>query len=145
MRNRLTVDKHHVAFLDAVGGNHACGRLDLLQQLLVRDLALLVVQGRVIINGHLFAAAVQDVAIHGVVAGVKHPVLEPDVLLTRSRGLCENGGEGLVPVQVRREPAPVLVWVLERFLLDLDLLMIVHEGVAVGWRVERRGWVIGGK
>lgn len=127
-----------------MGSNHAGHRLDLFQQFLVRDLLLLiVVQGRVVVDSHLLAAPAQDVAVNRIVAGVEHPVLEPDVLLAWPRGFSQDGGEGLVPVQVCGKLAPVLLWVLERFLLDLDLLMIVHEGVAIGWRVARWGWVIG--
>lgn len=78
--------------------------------------------------------------IDGIEASVKFAVLKPVVRVSR-RGqgvVCQSLGVRLVPVQERRKFTPVLVWVLERGMLDLSLSVFLHIGCWLNGSCRKR-------
>mmetsp|Transcript_18611 Transcript_18611/g.70399 ORF Transcript_18611/g.70399 Transcript_18611/m.70399 type:complete len:255 (-) Transcript_18611:93-857(-) len=77
LRNHRHVDHDSVSLLDAKAAQPGCAGFDLLQQLLVRDLATPPSDVALVRNGRLDASAVQDLSIHGVVAHVDFSIGKP--------------------------------------------------------------------
>lgn len=128
----LTVDKNHVPLLGAMGREDTCKGLDIIQKLLVCNASFFAVQRRVVKDGDLLPTPREDVTIDRIVAGIEFPVLEPSITnvpLGRQgvgRGVMEDFGIRDVPMQLRCIVTPVLLWVLERCLLQMDLRMDFH-------------------
>ena len=136
-RDQRHIEDDAVALGDAEIGHDGGERLYLLEHLSIGEFRDRVRERRIVDQRHLIGAAVRDMAVERVVAGVDHPSDEPAAIRTR-RGIEYFFGR-LDPVDLTRGLGPKPFRVSQRAGMDLVIAAVVLNVHGVASRAFMTG------